>query len=116
MGPSQLTRSGADFILSYNRLDRLSLELGNGNDTVSVTGVPSGTFTLNAGNGNDSVALTPPEASFYHVQWNFGTGSDTITLGGTPSKISGTIGSARPGHGTFRKDGWSLVQPFSSSF
>ncbi len=86
----------------------LAFQLGNGNSSITVSSAPFGLFSLTAGNGANSITLTPAVAGNWTVNWLFGTGSNTVTLGGTASTIFGSIVSqANPLANTFTQDGWS---------
>ena len=103
LGPVLVAANGWFGRNTGNVFGNLSMNLNNGNDTVSVVNSPFGTFFINAGNGNSSVSLAPVGASNpnWTVNWTFGTGSNTINLGGTEvSTLFGSIFSQAAANGT----------------
>ncbi len=87
------------------------MHLGNGDDTVTVTTAPAGTFSLTAGNGSSSVTLgTTTGNTNWTITFNFGTGSNTLTLttGATPGNLFGFLNSqANPLANTFNQGNWN---------
>lgn len=103
----------------------VSFYLGNGNDTVTITNAPLGKLTWISGNGSDSVQLgeaaTPTApGQVWNVYVRFGTGSDTLTLGGdpvlsNPEYITGFVDmGGPPGGNTFTQGtNWIVLSPFT---
>lgn len=97
----------------------LQILLGNGHDTVfmSPVGAPNGQFLLNTGNGNSSITITPTGGgSYWFVHFQFGNGSNTVTLGGAPGQmLAGTVFTSNP-PGTLMQDDWGIIGPWVSNF
>ncbi len=106
----------------------VALLLGNGNDTVNLSptvgNAPTGVVSIFAGNGSSSITLgTNGAAAFqgaWNVQFNFGTGTDTVTLATSaatpPGTITGSIFSLNPNGNVFNQNGWIIVPHWSSTF
>jgi hypothetical protein len=64
-----------------------NFNLGNGSgNSVTFSTPPGGNFNFMAGNGGDALTIRPPAAAgmsaFYNLNVIFGSGDDTLTLGG----------------------------------
>ncbi len=110
--------NGDNFIgVSATIFGNLNTNLGNGDNFVITDTPPGGTVNLTTGNGNNLIVLVPTVASSWLVNFNFGTGSDSLFLSGSPSSISGSLNSQNPGGNDFENvSGWTIVPPWSSNF
>ena len=103
-----------------------TVNLGNGNNTMTVGNAPGGLFSWTSGNGNDNVTLgaAGTNGQAFNVHMQFGTGNDTLTLaGGTvvaPNTITGFVDmGGPPGGNAFDPTGqlatgtWVVLPPFT---
>ncbi len=99
----------------------LSFQLGSGNSTAVIATPPVQQLRWTSGNGNDSVTLgapTTPAGSLWNVYFQFGSGSDTLTLSdAAPATqfITGFVDMGGPAGGNVFNQGshWAVVQPFA---
>ncbi len=90
-----------------------TIKVGNGNNTVLVSGAPAGTLNFTCGAGTDSLTLTAGAiAQVWNVDLNFGIKSDTLAL--TASSVfprvtlAGSITGSGVAINTFTNVGFTL--------
>jgi hypothetical protein len=78
----------------------LDFELGNGDNTVTITNAPGGTLIWNSGTGNNLLTLgtmNTPASETWAVKIQFGAGDDTLTLSTDPAFTQFITGTADGG-------------------
>ncbi len=124
-GNLSITEGNGNALITVNTAvvnGNLIMSLGQGSDTVSVANSPSGglgTFFLTALNGNNSVTINPAAAgTSWNINFNFGTGANTVTLSGSAlGTVMGSISApfGGPYGDVFNQNGWTLGSPWSMS-
>jgi hypothetical protein len=92
------------------------VNLGNGNNTMTVSQAPGGTFYWTSGNGDSTLTLgdgTTPAAAVWTVSIRFGSGSNTLTLDAAAppqQSLTGLVRSDNGGGNTFvQGPNWDLL-------
>ncbi|HWE04741.1 MAG TPA: hypothetical protein VG326_20205 [Tepidisphaeraceae bacterium] len=78
--------------ISYTGIAKLALNLGAGNDNLTIFSTIAGTTTVNTGAGNDTVNL---QATTGPTTINTGVGADNILIGSVAPGIGGTLDKIR---------------------
>lgn len=78
--------------ITYNTIDVLNINLGSGNQTVTVTSTAAGTnTTLTSGAGNDNITVTNTGSSLTTIQTS--SGDDTVNVRGTTGTTTVAVGT-----------------------
>ena len=79
---SQVTGLGMSAGITYSSLEAITVALGSGNDTFTISGTSAGTTTVTAGAGSDSVTVQSASGA---VAVHGGEGNDTLTADTLPT-------------------------------
>jgi hypothetical protein len=91
LGASSLSRLGSAAITYGTRINFVTINAGNGNNTYNVSGTEASfATTLNTGNGQDTVNVDGSGGTF---TVNEGTGGDNVNLGATVHNLNNLQGT-----------------------